>query len=187
MEYPLSKQLECQLLNYLNVVQPLQYINTNTNEPMRVVPYYPSLFKYSQFDIYNDYILIELKSRSKKMSELQNNILDTYKVLNNNSIFFFTYDNIIGKLNDLHYITYDAPLFDSFEIQITSQNKELFVIPIWTSDKMVKPYMIPLTTNRTQSHPIYINYSEQYKSQLEDIITTDRAKYLKTFGIYSIA
>jgi hypothetical protein len=186
MEYSLSKQLENELLNYLNMVQPLQYINTITNEPLIVVPYYPSLYKYSKFDIYNAYVTIELKTRSKKIIELQNNILDTCKVLSNHSIFMFSYDNTLKKLNDLNYISYDHTLFDTFELQITKNNDELFVIPIWSLNMGYAPYMKSLNTTIPQSHKIYINYTNDYKIQLQNIIATDKDKYLKTFGIYAL-
>jgi hypothetical protein len=178
--YLRAKKLEGQLLDYLNTYQIFKYYDTCNNVELPMTPYYPSLYRYSPFDIYNEYLTIELKSRSNLFCDLPTNILDTNKVINNHSIFCFTYNNSTEILNDIHYIPYDKSIFDTFYIQHTQNNCKLFVIP------KTEPTFKPLNTYTPYTHQININYTDDYKDKHTDIIATDKTKYLSTFGLYAI-
>jgi hypothetical protein len=170
--YTTAKKLEQQLLDYLNTYQPFNYFDTFHQTELPSVPYYSSLYRYSQFDIYNEYLTIELKSRSNLFCDLPTNILDTNKVINNHSIFCFTYNNQTEILNDLHYIPYDKSIFDTFYIQHTQNNCKLFVIP------KTEATFKKLDTTTPLTHTINIHYTEDYKERLTDIIATDKTKYI---------
>ena len=178
--YNTAKKLEHELLNYLNTYQPFSYYDTFNNMDLPLCPYHQSLFRYSQFDIYNDYLTIELKSRTQQFNELPTNILDTNKVISNHSIFCFTYDNRTELLNNLHFIPYDPIVFNEFMIQRTQNNCKLFVIP------KTEPTFQPLTTTTPHTHKINIYYTDAYKDQLTNIISTDKTNYKSTFGIYAL-
>jgi hypothetical protein len=178
--YKVGKKLEHELLNYLNDIQPFKYHNTFTNTDLPITPYYPSLYRYSSFDIYNDYLTIELKSRSIPYTTLNTNILDTNKVINNHSIFCYTYNNQYEILNDLHFISYDPKVFDTFYIQYTQKGDKLYVIP--TTD----PNFTKLNTTTPHTYTININYTDDYKDRLTDIIATDKTNYIsKNFFMYT--
>lgn len=176
--YTTGKKLEHELLNYLNETQPFKYYDTFNNTDLPITPYYPSLYRYSSFDIYNDYLTLELKSRSIPYNTQNTNILDTNKVINNHSIFCYTYNNQCELLTDLHFISYDPKLFDTFYIQHTKKGEKLYVIP---STQLTK-----LDTRTTHTHTININYTDDYKDRLNDIIATDKTKYISTFGLYAL-
>jgi hypothetical protein len=178
--YTTAKKLEGQLLDYLNTTQPFKYYDTFNNTDLPITPYYPSLYRYSPFDIYNEYLTIELKSRSNLFCDLPTNILDTNKIINNHSIFCFTYDNKREVLNNLHFIPYEKIVFDTFYIQHTEKGDKLYVIPkdIHTFKK--------LDTTTPHTHRINIFYTDDYKERLHDIVSTDKTKYISTFGIYAL-
>ena len=178
--YKLGKKLEYQLLNYFNEVQPFNYVDTFNNVELPITPYYPSMYRYSPFDIYNEYLTIELKSRSNQFETLTENILDTNKIISNHSLFCFTYNNKLELLNNLHFIPYDPSVFNEFKIQRTQNNCKLFVIPKNTHT------FLKLDTYTPHTHQININYTEDYKQQLNDIIAMDKTKYRLAFGIYAL-
>jgi|688.fasta_scaffold415453_2 hypothetical protein len=176
-KYSVGKKLEAQLLDYLNTTQPFKYYNTFNNTDLPICPYYPSLYRYSHFDIYNEYLTIELKSRSIPFNAQNTNILDTNKIINNHSIFCYTYNNQSEILTDLHFIPYTKSIFETFYIQTTKNNDNVYVIP---SHELTK-----LNTITTHTHQININYTEDYKDKLTDLIATDRTNYISTFGFYN--
>ena len=178
--YLLGKKLENQLLEYLNDIQPFLYYDTFNQIELPITPYYPSLYRYSSFDIYNKYITLELKSRTDALINLQNNLLDTSKIINNHSIFLYTYENRLELLNNLHFISYNKNIFDTFTIQSTKNNCNLFIIPK-TEYSFTK-----LNMKNTHSHTININYTDDYKDAHDTIIATDITKYKSTFGIYNL-
>ena len=61
VKYTTAKLLEYHVLEYLNRVQPFRFYNTITNEILPISPYKPSVYKYTTFDFYNDYIILDLK------------------------------------------------------------------------------------------------------------------------------
>jgi hypothetical protein len=178
--YLRAKKLEGNLLDYLNTTQPFKYHDTFNNVDLPITPYYPSMYRYSQFDIYNEYLTIELKSRTNTFDTLHNNILDTNKVINNHSIFCFTYNNQTEILNDLHFIPYDKTIFDTFQIQHTQNNCKLYVIP------KTEATFKKLDTTTPLTHTINIHYTDDYKDNLNTIIATDTTKYVSTFGLYAL-
>ena len=180
INYNRAKLLEHELLNYLNMTQPIQYYDVNTQSilPMRI--YYPSMYRYSSFDIYNEYTTFELKSRTEPLCALTANLLDTNKVIGNHSIFLYTYNNNTNILNNLHYIPYNPILFDTFTIQTTKKNATLYLIP---TDE---PTFIKMDMYNTHAHQIVINYTDDYKEQLSKIIANDTIKFYSTFGYHAI-
>jgi len=179
-QYITAKALENQLLDYLNTYQVFSFYDTYNNQDLPMTPYYPSLYRYSQFDIYNDYLTIELKSRTPQFHELDENILDTNKIISNHSIFCFTYNNKHEVLNNLHFIPYSQSIFNDFKIQYTNNGCKLFVIP------KTEPTFKPLNTYTPHSHQINIHYTDAYKERLNDIVSTDKTLYLsKNFGCLS--
>ena len=176
--YNVGKKLERELLEYLNTTQPFKFFDIQTQTYLPICPYYQSFYRYSSFDIYNNYLTIELKSRSNNYSILNTNILDTNKIINNHSIFCFTYNNQSEILTDLHFINYENEVFDDFYIQICRNGDRVFVIPT--------PSLTKLDTKQTHTHQININYTEDYKERLMDIISRDKTNYISTFGLYSI-
>lgn len=178
--YLTAKKLENQLLNYLNETQPFLFFDTFRQTELPIVPYYPSLYRYSQFDIYNNYLTIELKSRTNLFMDLPSNILDTNKIISNHSIFCFTYNNQTEILNDLHFIPYDPIVFNELKIQQTNNGCKLYVIP-----KDI-PTFNPLNTYTPHTHQINIQYTDDYKDQLCNIISTDKTNYVSTFGLYAL-
>jgi hypothetical protein len=178
IKYGIGKNLESELLNMLNTKQPILFYDTFTNTHLPIVPYYPSLYRYSAFDIYNEYTTIELKSRTNAKNTYENNFLDMHKIINNHSIFCFSYNNTHGILNDLQYIQYNKTIFDEFQIQQTKNGCDLYIIPNTTE------LMSPLCMN-THSNNINIHYTDEYKIQLNNIIALDKTRYISTFGFYS--
>lgn len=178
--YTIGKKLEHELLNYLNDIQPFRYYDTFNNTDLPICPYYPSLYRYSNFDIYNEYTTFELKSRSNTYNEIYTNILDTNKVISNHSIFCFTYDNKHEILTDLHFIPYNKSIFDTFYIQTTKKGEKLYVIPTTESS------FNKLNTHTPHTHQINIHYTDDYKESLTDIIASDKTKYISTFGLYAL-
>jgi len=178
--YKIAKKLENQLLDYLNTTQPFKYFDTFNNMDLPMVPYYPSLYRYSQFDLYNEYITLELKSRTEPIEYYTNNLLDTSKIINNHSIFLYTYQNKHEVINDLHFIPYDKNVFDAFYIQNTKNNCELYIIP--KTEHTFKK----LDTPTPHTHQININYTDDYKDKHTDLIACDISNYKSTFGFYNL-
>ena len=177
--YELAKNLEHQLITLLNQYQPFMFYDTHNNTYLPITPYYPSLYKYSQFDVYNQFITLELKSRQYPLDHYVNNLLDTSKILNNTSIFLYTYNNPTNVLTDLHYIQYEKNIFDTFYIQHTKNECKLFIIPkIYETFTRVIPNI--------HSHVININYTDEYIDKHNDLISTDITKYRSTFGYHAI-
>jgi hypothetical protein len=177
-KYLIGKHLENALLELLNTNQPINYFDTFTNTHLPIVPYYASLYRYSPFDIYNDYITIELKTRSNPKNTYDNNLLDLHKIINNHSIFMYSYNNAHGLLEDLQYIQYDKIIFDEFQIQQTNNGCELYIIPN-NADRMTS------LTLHTHTNDIRIHWTDEYRSQLNSIISLDKTRYISTFGYYA--
>lgn len=174
-DYNIAKKLEFQLLEYLNTNQPLVYWDAFTNIELPIVEYFPSQYKYSKFDIYNEYTTIELKSRSDVFCKEPNNLLDVHKVLSNHSIFMFSHDNSSEVLTDLHFISYDKLVFSKFYIQNTRFNSRLYIIPKTTPTyvKLWTPYQTNYMGDSTDKHKININYTDEYKSTHIKLIAED--------------
>jgi hypothetical protein len=179
--YNMGKLLETQLLDLLNTKQPFNFYDTYANTELPLVPYYSSLYRYSPFDIYNDYTTFELKSRTLPKTECINNLLDTNKVISNHSIFLFSYNNPVGVFEDLQYIQYNKTIFDSLQIQQTRNGAEIYIIPNYTEGFTALPNDVT-----THSHRINIHYTEDYKEQHTMLISVDKTKYISTFGYYSL-
>ena len=182
--YAIGKANEEKLLTYLNTYQPFEYYNILNNEVLPITPYYPSLYKYSKFDLYNDYITIDLKTRTDNINTTPFNFLDVHKIINNHSIFCFSYENQINSftsssgLNDLHFINYSSLLFSTFETSMV-KGSDVFYIP------KDPTYFLPLDTKKIHSYSIPICYDELYIKQLKYIIAKDKTSYLSQFGFLS--
>ena len=61
------KNLEYDVLEFLNRVQPFEFFHSGVRLP--ISPYMPALYRYSKFDFYNEYITIELKTRTGTLED----------------------------------------------------------------------------------------------------------------------
>jgi len=181
MTYNKFKELEYKMLFFLNNKQPIEYFNTQTNSFLPISPYYLSLCKYSKFDISNEYITIELKTR-KHPIEFYNddpisNTLSVDKIISNHSIFMFSYDFQTQNLNNISFINYDRAHFEQFQIT-PSKYGDLFVIP--------RHNLIEISeTGQPHSHRININYTEHYKEFHLNLLKKDKEAYINNFGFYN--
>lgn len=164
--YATAKTLEKELLFKLNTYQPFTYFDIHNEVELPVCEYFPSMHKYTKFDFYNNYITLELKSRKDQFKINCTNLLDTHKIINNHSIFLFSYSNITTKLNDLHFIAYEPDLFETFYIR-TYNMDTLFVIP----------HNNTIRLDSLNSHNIMIRYTEEYKDKLTELIEMDNYNY----------
>lgn len=178
-KYDTGKQLEIKLLDVLNTKQPINYYDTFTNTHLPIVPYYASLYRYSPFDIYNEYTTIELKTRTNPKTTYENNLLDVHKIINNHSIFMYSYSNVNGILEDVQYIQYDKNVFDGFQIQQTKNGCELYIIPNCAG------IMIGLGSS-THTNDVNIHFTDDYRAQLNSIIALDKTRYVSTFGYFAL-
>ena len=177
---------EYSLVDYLNAVQPFVYINTsNNNQVLPITPYYKTLYKYSSFDAYNDYITLELKTSKNDIQSDWCSFLTTSKIINNHSIFVFSFENKLQPLKDIHFVNYTKDVFDIFEIS-TVNKQETFLIPKFNSDGSFVDYYNNLDTQITCSIPINIDYTPEYISNLTRLIEKDKYLYLRQFGYHSI-
>lgn len=186
---PISKMLEYLTLEYLNRVQPFRYYNTLTGEIMPISPYRPSLYKYSKFDFYNDYILLDLKTLSTTLYDPSQQYVyaNCIKLQMDNMIFIYSFENNTQQLVDLHFVNYTVDRFDTFHIT-SLNNSEVHNIPKWINVATHTPYeyFIRLDTTYVNSHQININYTDDYKHKLEVLVSKDYIAYQRSWGMLSI-
>lgn len=173
------KKLEYDTLEFLNRVQPFEYFNNGIRLP--ISPYKPALHRYTKFDFYNDYITIELKTRTGTLEDYNgisnDNTLNVHKIISNHSIFMFSYENKTNVLNNLSFINYNHSIFDAFKVSDTRYG-QLFVIPqqfITVFEEFVEP----------QSCRINLDYSTEYIQHHAKLIEHDRFAYITNFGYYN--
>lgn len=164
--YAIAKTLEKQMLFKLNTYQPFTYFDIQNEVELPSCAYFQSKHKYTKFDFYNNYITLELKSRTNPFMVGCTNLLDTHKIINNHSIFLFTYLNASHKLNEMHFIEYKPDLFETFYIRQYGIDN-LFVIP---SENTIR-------LDSLDSHNIMIRYTEEYKDKLNELIEMDNYNY----------
>ena len=164
--YKTAKTLEKQMLFRLNNEQPFTYFDIQNEVELPICEYFQSKHKYTKFDFYNNYITLELKSRSDPFKIGCTNLLDTHKIINNHSIFLFSYLNASHKLNEMHFITYEPTLFETFYIRQYKLDT-LFIIPHENTIRL----------NSLNSHNIMIRYTEEYQDKLNELIEMDTYNY----------
>ena len=173
------KKLEYDTLEFLNRIQPFEFFYNGIRLP--ISPYKPVLHRYTKFDFYNDYITVELKTRTGTLEDYNgisnDNTLNVHKIIAVHSIFLFSYENKTNMLNNLSFINYNHSIFDTFKVSETKYG-QLFVIPqqfITVFNEFVEP----------QSVCINLDYSLEYIQHHEKLIEQDMFAYITNFGYYN--
>jgi hypothetical protein len=187
--YKPAKLLEYNVLEYLNRVQPFRFYNTLTNEILPISPYKPSVYKYTTFDFYNDYIILDLKTLSKSLRDDTEQCVyaNCSKIKIDHMIFLYSFENYTNEIVDLHYINYNFDRFDTFWLT-TLNSSVVHNIPKWINKITYTPceYFVKLDTTYPHSHQIDICYNEEYQQSLINLIAKDLIAYKRSWGILGI-